>query len=973
MLTLLRWRVVKRLIVIVGMLALAVPAYAQEATVSGTVTDSTGGVLPGVAVTALHEASGNTFQGVTDARGAYRIPVRIGVYQLTAQLQGFATVTRAGLEMLVGQQAVVNLQMGPSTVQESVTVTGEAPLIDTTTSTRSGNVDPRQMQELPLNGRNWMDLALLAPGSKRNEGGIPDNRQGYSQLNVDGQTITALFGGTGDDQPKYSRDAIAEFELISNRFDATQGRSAGLQVNAITKSGTNTPSGSLGGYFRNDRFNAADAIQQRVLPYSNQQLSGTFGGPIRKDRIHFFTNYEYEREPQTVTYSSPLPSFNVDQLNTRREDKAGARLDVQFSPQTRIAVRGQYYDQVYFDGGGAVLHPAGAHKQEKYSRQLLGTLTQVFGNQAVNEMKGGFAYWDSARDSLVKWNGGCFPNQPVGCTGFPSIFLRGYAIQSPGNMHNFEHRFSIRDDFVRTATRGGRQVLKVGGEYLRLFSGQHWCAFCMPTIYAQNSAIPANIEALLPVWNDASTWNLAPLSSIVTRARQSVSSTDFHYYVPQHMYAGWAQDDWTVAPRLTLNLGLRWDLQVGVNSEKTRFLPWLPGDLPYDKTNFGPRLGFAFTVTDKTVVRGGYGRFYTQTITDGAHQTAQYQILILADVPNDGRPDFAANIYNGRVPTYQELRANLCDVNFRAGCLRRDLAFEINHPWRQHPYSDQASLGVQRQLGTTMSFEADYVYTAGRREEGDSNMNLGYNPATGANYPFSDISKRPFPEWGTVYGEFLEGWSNYHGLETAFTKRFSQRWQASGTYTLSALRDSQPLPYQYGLGANGVVTRTKIDFPLAPDMGGEYTLAATDQRHRATLNGIWDAGHGFQLSGVYFYGSGKRFSTSYGGDLRGVGESNGGAQGTPITPRLRPDGTIVARNNLVGLPIHRVDMRLQRRFRLAGRTSVDGLVEVFNVFNRANYGSYVTQESNRSYGQPSFNSNIAYQPRMLQLGFRVAF
>jgi len=160
---------------------------------------------------------------------------------------------------------------------------------------------------------------------------------------------------------------------------------------------------------------------------------------------------------------------------------------------------------------------------------------------------------------------------------------------------------------------------------------------------------------------------------------------------------------------------------------------------------------------------------------------------------------------------------------------------------------------------------------------------------------------------------------------------------------------------------------------LAPDMGGEYTLAATDQRHRATFNGIWDAGHGFQLSGVYFYGSGKRFSTSYGGDLRGVGESNGGAQGTPITPRLRPDGTIVARNNLVGLPIHRVDMRLQRRFRLAARTSVDGLVEVFNVFNRANYGSYVTQESNRSYGQPSFNSNIAYQPRMLQLGFRVAF
>jgi hypothetical protein len=965
-------RAFKSLVVVCAIVALPVTGYAQEAVVSGTVTDTTGGVLPGVTVTALHEASGNIFEAVTDERGAYRIPVRIGVYRVTAQLAGFATVTRTGLEVLVGQQAVVSLQLAPSAVQESVTVTGEAPLIDTTSSTRSGNVDPRQMQELPLNGRNWMDLALLAPGSKRNEGGIPDNRQGYSQVNVDGQQVTELFASTGDDQPKYSRDAIAEFELTTNRFDATQGRSAGLQVNAITKSGTNTPSGLFSGYFRNDRFNAADFIQQRVLPYSNQQLSGTFGGPIRKDRIHFFANYEYEREPQTVTYSSPFPSFNVDQSNTRREDKEGARVDVQFTSQTRLAVRGQGYHQVYFDGGGAVLHPAGAHRQNRSSRQLLGTLTQVFGNQAVNEIKGGVAFWDTSRGSLVKWNGACYPNQPVGCTGFPNIFLRGYSIQSPGNTSGSRDMYSIRDDFTRTSTKGGHHVMKLGGEYIRLFSDTRWCSFCIPNLYAQNVPVPANIEALIPVWNDASTWNLTPLSPIVTRARQSVSNTDFYYYVPQHLYAGWVQDDWTITRRLTLNLGLRWDLQIGVNSEKTKFLPWLPGDLPYDTKNFGPRLGFAFSLTEKTVLRGGYGRFYTQTITDGAHQTAQYQILILADVPNDGRPDFATNLFNGPVPTYEQIRANLCDINFRPGCLRRDIAFEINHPWRQHPYSHQGSMGVQRQLGSTMSVEADYVYTGGRREEGDSNMNLSYNPATGANYPSSDISKRPFPAWGTVYGEFLEGWSNSHGLETAFTKRFSQRWQASATYTLSALRDSQPLPYQYGL-VNGVVSRQKIDFPLAPDMGGEYSLAATDQRHRAVFNGIWDVGYGVQLSGVYFYGSGKRFGTSYGGDLRGVGESNGGATGTPITPRLRPDGTVVPRNNLVGKPIHRVDLRVQRHFRFAGRMAVDGILEGFNLFNHANYGSYVTQESNRSYGQPSFNSNIAYQPRMLQLGFRFAF
>ena len=162
-------RVFTQLVAIGAMLALPVMGYAQEAALSGTVTDSTGGVLPGVTVTALHEATGNTFVAVTDGRGAFRLPVRTGAIRVTVELTGFATVTR-GVELLLGQTAVVNLQMAPSTVQESVTVTGEAPLIDVTSSTMSGNIDPRQMQELPVNGRNWQDLSLLAPGSRANAG-----------------------------------------------------------------------------------------------------------------------------------------------------------------------------------------------------------------------------------------------------------------------------------------------------------------------------------------------------------------------------------------------------------------------------------------------------------------------------------------------------------------------------------------------------------------------------------------------------------------------------------------------------------------------------------------------------------------------------------------------------------------------------------------------------------------------------------
>ena len=221
-----------------ALLVLPAAVYAQEATMSGTVTDTTGGVLPGVTVVAIHDASGNTFEAVTDERGTFRVPLRIGVYRVTATLTGFATVTRVGLEVQVGQQAVVNVQMSPSALQETVTVTAETPLVDVSQSRPSGNVDSRQMQELPVNGRNWQDLALLAPGARVNavvQVAVSGNgMQGNYHVNLDGQQVTQNTGGGlgAFGQPRFSRDAIGEFEFVSNRFDASQGRSSGVQVNA---------------------------------------------------------------------------------------------------------------------------------------------------------------------------------------------------------------------------------------------------------------------------------------------------------------------------------------------------------------------------------------------------------------------------------------------------------------------------------------------------------------------------------------------------------------------------------------------------------------------------------------------------------------------------------------------------------------------------------------------------------------------
>jgi carboxypeptidase family protein/TonB-dependent receptor-like protein len=941
-----------RLVVLGAMMAaLPVTGYAQEATVSGTVSDATGGVLPGATVTAVHEASGNTFLAVADERGGFRIPVRAGVYRMTVELPGFTTVTRSGLEVLVGQQAVVNLQLSPATVQESVTVTGEAPLLDVAQSSIGSNIDPRQMSELPVLGRNWMALTLLAPGSRSNDvGSTPVDTRGATgnfQLNLDGQQVTQIHA-YGQGQPQLSRDSIAEFEFIANRFDATQGRSTGVQVNAITKSGTNTPSGSVSGYFRHDTLNAADFVARRVLPYSNQQLSATLGGPIRRDKLHLFGHYEYEREPQTWTYTTPYPSFNIDQSSTRRQQMGGARLDFQLSPKTRFMVRANRSSNSQLDptrAGSSIAHPSQAQRIGQGVKQVFGTLTQVPTNRAVNEIRVGYAQINWFFMPLAHW-----PDSPSGWgIGAPLINFRGFSL---GQTHvnnpqtNDQFSYSFRDDFTSSYNKGGRHDVKVGGEYLYTVTDVYFCNQCQGIFDAQGGPIPSNLEQLFPSPMDVTTWNLAPLSPIVRSYRIGVGNFDTHN--PRHVSAFWLQDDWAISRRLTLNLGARYDVGIGYWGNRYAIPPFLEAGRPDDLNNIAPRVGFAFSVNDRTVLRGGYGKFFAEVSNQPAVWTAAWSQQAHPQVFNDGRPDFASNPFNGPAPTFEQVVAS---------GFRRSIGSQLINADAQVPYSHQASVGVQRQLGSTMAFQADYLYSGERHWIiSRPNWNLKYNPATGANYPITDLRNLPYPDWGLVNRTLTEGWGNSHALSTGFTKRMSQRWQASGTYLLSAMWDAASSPV-------GDHDRS-LNFEIARDLYDYYELAATDQRHRAVFNGIWDAGHGFQLSGLYFFGSGYRFNTTYGGDPRGTGATGG---------RLRPDGSIVPRTNFVGDPLHRVDVRVQRRFLFGGRAGVDGIVEVFNVLNHANYGSYTTVESNSMYGQPTSNTGIAYQPRMLQLGFRATF
>ena len=563
-------RVALRLVVIAAVLAVPTAGFAQEAVVTGNVSDTTGGVLPGVTITAVHEATGNTFVAVTDERGAYRVPARVGGYRLTAELPGFTTVTRTGISLLVGQTATVDLQMSLTGVAETVTVTSEAPLINTTQSSIGGNIDPRQMQELPVQGREWMSLALLAPGNRTNAiGETPVQDRGdvrEFQMNMDGQQVTSQLGPGG--QPRFSRDQIAEFQFISNRFDATQGRSSGVQVNAITRSGTNEFAGTFGSYFRDSDWGSADHVLGRKVPFSEQQYSFGIGGPILRDRFHFFANYEYDRSPRSSTANTGFPSLDVSLSGIQTSKLGAARLDYQITSGHRLMVKGDMA-RFYRPFADLTTDPwTGAFTHHQKTTNLVLQLTSVLSNRTLNEVRFGPASYRFQEDNYTTWSR--HPRASEGITnGHPRIQLTGFNVAGNTQIPRYQGQdaWLLRDDFTFSYAGLGRHDLKVGGEFLLNKIVSFNCQTCMSQIDARGGPLPANFASLIPdVWN-ADTWNLNALAPITRSVILGIGR--FRLDLRNPKWAGWIQDDWTVSDRLTLNLGLRYDLS-GTPPRRTR-------------------------------------------------------------------------------------------------------------------------------------------------------------------------------------------------------------------------------------------------------------------------------------------------------------------------------------------------------------------------------------------------------------------
>jgi hypothetical protein len=442
-------------------------------------------------------------------------------------------------------------------------------------------------------------------------------------------------------------------------------------------------------------------------------------------------------------------------------------------------------------------------------------------------------------------------------------------------------------------------------------------------------------------------------------------------------YGAWAQDDWRISQKLTLNLGVRYDLIWNAFAQNVDFPPFEAPGRPQDANNIQPRLGFAYTLKDRTVLRGGAGLYYNDELnTNVLRPMSPLTIAVIAIDNVPSRSDFAANPFNGPIPTYQQALSRFCNAGGGAAdsaaytawkasgfsgaapCLLRDLQeMAPNQDYSNVTHSLQSSIGIAQQFSTTMALQIDYVQTNSRKEKSiQDNVNLTFNPATGVPYPYSDVAHRAYPQFGVVGMIPHTGQSDYYGVQTSFTKRMANHWQGNITYTVGKLFDRDPAPLS-GL--------TEYTGTVPTDVGGERSLAASDQRHRAVFNGIWDASHGFQVSGIYFYGSGQRDQVVCGCDARGLQIGS--------IDRLRLNGTIIPRETFVGQPIHRVDVRLQQRVPVRGKVAIAGSLDVFNLFNRKNFGSYNLQESSPTFGTPNSSTNLTYAPRTVALGFRLTF
>ena len=1009
------------------------------ATLTGTVTDPTDASVPGAKVTATSPGIGITREGITDDHGLFQIVLLPpGIYDLKVEKDGFTTQARKGLELTVGQLIAIDFKLAVGASTQMVEVQSEVPLVETDRTQQANTIGQMEVKNLPINRRDYLSFALLAPGvvdskaladansfrvKQTADSGLSfygSNGRG-NNISVDGGEANDSGGGV---RTTVSQETVQEFQVNRANYLAEHGSARGGVLNIVTKSGSNLFHGSAFGFFRHQSMDAGDPFAinldgnrlVRVKPDSNrQQFGGTVGGPIAKDKTFFFLGYEQLRRRESSTVPV-LTDFSIFQPTSGQEailstlpapaaaQLRGAltsppetidlfrrnsgifpfasdlhqglfRVDHNASDSNQLSFR--YNITSLFETNQNVAALVGFSRgfvSDTFDSNALGSWTHTFSPSIINEARAQFDYYNPAIST----------NDPFG----PALEIAGFGFFNRDRfLPNIVINRRVELSNTLSITRGSH-AMKAGAYTLIRHNHSNSATFMsgrftfgtLPGSFVNAALASTTITAL-------QSFNLGLAQSY----QQGFGSGIVKATYP--LYAGFFQDTWHAARRLTLDMGVRYEVDHRKSPLRT------------EKNNFAPRFGFAWDPfgDQKTTIRGGYGLFFSPidfqidyvvnalNEIDGFRQIAQ--VLTTLNAANPLAANGPINIFQTLrrqgvigVPTPQ--RSIQADDLRQFGILisqtgpRPPLTVLFrNSPDYQNPYAQQASFGIEREIVPGFSLSASYVFVRGTKlttSRDDNLLPAPVNPAKGirdwgvtaTNPTGLAFFKQPLLFQDDVYESTAN--SVYHGLLIELNKRFSRRFSFHGNYTFAKAID-ETTDYNSDFQHNDQTCRRC-----------ERALSSFDQRHKLVLygmlqtpstagaNGFKKVFADFALTPIFRANSARPFNLLAGAEL------NGDRHNTTDRPFF------AGRNTGIGPSFWTFDARLSRRIKTGESKTLDLMVEAFNLFNHLNYatvnntvgpisGPFNLQgRDDRTPSQPlGFTS--ALDPRRVQLGMRFSF
>ncbi|MGH9727705.1 MAG: TonB-dependent receptor [Candidatus Acidiferrales bacterium] len=1011
----------KKLVGVLCLLALSIgtccgSAFAQataSGSLTGTITDQSQAVVVGAQITLTSKDTGAVRTAQSNSAGLYRFDLLpAGNYELKITMAGFKAVTVASTELIVNQTSTLNFTLEPGSVSQTVTVTEEAPIVDVTKTNVGMEVTQQTIQNMPLNGRDFGNLAYLAPGArpvnsydptKNRVAVISTNGSNGRNINVTVNGIDDKDNTVGGPVMQLPLSAVQEFDISTQRFSAANGRSEGAAINVITKAGSNRFHG--GGYFYDTQtaLNANDFFTKQTPgsstpQFQRQEFGGNIGGPILKNKDFFFFALERQREHtadpitasalQSLTLAEPIGAQPAATIPTPYFDwRYTGRLDHHFNSSESMffTYSAQNNSGLNDQSGNNNDLTAGNFTTNHLILSNL-TLSSVLTPSIVNDVTAGYQYW----------------NNVIGTNKFSPFtvtFSDGSTFGTNGNVpqQSIQKKWQFKDDLSITH---GVHTFRTGVDFVwEPVLGGLFEFTPVPTLtfIDSPSTIVSNSNGLYP--NGFAT---AGAVSAMTGA-----SGDPDFFLASKMFGVYFQDDWKVRSGLTLNLGVRWDKDIGLyassqipNNRTYQELKAIGSPLASkipqdDNRGISPRIGFAWDIRGdgKQVLNGGYGLYFGQTF-----------INIPLFMMQQANPTIFATTYaisaNGPGTSCNPA---VCDVpgttiplsSWRFGVdplptspppptqLPKNATGRLMDPNYRNPYSEQWNIGYTYKINSISNFEVDYVHELGLHEANTFNINP-INPATGARVLTQAFINAGVPVLGATDDAASQGRSRYDGLNFVYTRRMSQHFTMNASYVLSKAVGWDGSAASFG---NRPVDpfnpwNPKVDFGPVPN----------DERHHIALSGVVNLPWGFDVAPIMQFGSARPYQASAGQDVLGIGSRNGTQQA--IVPISNPNDfatystasvstqqaclaadtcKMVGFDTLRGQDYFQLDTRVTKAFNFAEKGSLRLIFQAFDITNRANFGNnfHGNAHSFSTFEQP--NGFIAASGTIIPKSFRAEF